>query len=92
MDLFTPCNFCSIQGQPHDIPTFGLDNMFIFQGNNAIIVGAHLRAFTINFCSIGGVLVSKFCGEAKTHEISKTQQLFMEIPPRDDSIKLLATF
>ena len=47
---------------------------------------------SVIFCSIGGVLVSKLCGEAKTHEISITQKLFLEIPPRNVLIILLAYF
>lgn len=42
----------------------------------------------VSFCSIGWCSSLKLCGEAKTH-FSKTQKLFMEIPPRDSSIKLI---
>ena len=35
------------------------------------------------------LFTSKFKGEAKIHEIFKTQKPFLEIPPRDDLIRLL---
>ena len=41
------------------------------------------------FVASNGVLVSRLCGEANTREFSKTQTSFMEIPPRDGSIKLI---
>jgi len=34
----------------------------------------------------------KFGGEARIHEISKTHKSFMEIPPRNDLIRLLTNF
>ena len=45
--------------------------------------------YLLFFVALDGVLVSKVCGETKTHELSKTQKLFLEIPPRDSSIKLI---
>lgn len=47
---------------------------------------------SVSFCSIVSVLALKFCGEARIHEISKTQKQFMEIPLRNDLIRLLASF
>jgi len=46
----------------------------------------------VRICSIGCVLATKFGGEAKIHEISKTHKLFLEIPPRHDLTKLLTNF
>ena len=45
MDMYTPCNFSNILGYPNDIPKHGMDKLPIFQGNNAISVNAHLKAF-----------------------------------------------
>ena len=45
-----------------------------------------------SFCSVGCVLAAKFGGEARIHEISKTQRSFLEIPPRKVSIRLLTIF
>ena len=42
--------------------------------------------------SIGCALAMKFCGEAKAHEISKTQKLFGEIPPGQGVIKIINIF
>ena len=42
---------------------------------------------SVSFCSIGCVLAKKFGGEDRIHVFSKTQKSFLEIPPRDDSIK-----
>ena len=52
--------------------------------------GTHssLRA-SASFCSIGCVLAMKFGGEARIHEMSKTQKSFLEIPPISDLIRLL---
>ena len=50
------------------------------------------RRGRVSFCSIECVLATKICGEAKIHEISRTQKSFQEIPPRSDSISLLANF
>ena len=47
---------------------------------------------SVSFCSIGCVLATKFGGEARMHEISKTQNSFLEIPPRYDLIILFANF
>ena len=47
---------------------------------------------SVSFCSIGCVLATKFGGEARIHEISKTQKLFLEIPPRDGLIRQLTNF
>lgn len=45
-----------------------------------------------SFCSIRCVLAAKFSGKAIRHEISKTQNSFLEIPHRDDLIRLLTNF
>ena len=42
--------------------------------------------------SIGCALAPKFCGGARTHEISKTQKSFGEIPPRLYFIKIINIF
>ena len=47
---------------------------------------------SVSFCSIECVLATKFCGEARIHEISKTQKSFKEIPRRNDLIRLLVSF
>jgi len=41
-----------------------------------------------SFCSIRCVLATKFGGETRMHEISKTYKSFLEISPRDDLIIL----
>jgi len=46
MDLFTPCNFVNIQGYPHDLLENHFDKLPTFQGNNAVSVNAHLKAFS----------------------------------------------
>lgn len=48
-----------------------------------------IKMFVLVFVASDGILVSKLCREAKTQEFFKTQKLFMEIPPRDSSIKLI---
>ena len=50
------------------------------------------NSLACSFCSIGCVLALKFCGEPRMHEISKTQILFLEIPPRNDLIRLVVNF
>lgn len=47
---------------------------------------------SVSFCSIGCVLATKFAGEARIHETSKTHKSFLEIPPRDGLIRLLTSF
>jgi len=42
--------------------------------------------------SIGCALAPKFCGGARTHEISKTQKSFGEISPRLYFIKIINIF
>lgn len=42
--------------------------------------------------SIECALAPKFCGGARTHEISKTQKSFVEIPPRWGLIKIISIF
>lgn len=42
--------------------------------------------------SIGCALAPKFCGEARTHGISKTQKSFGEIPPGLRVIKIINIF
>ena len=42
--------------------------------------------------SIICVLATKFCGEARIHVFSKTQKSFLEIPRRDDLIKIINLF
>ena len=42
--------------------------------------------------SIGCTLAPKFCGGARTHEISKTQKSFGEIPPGLYFIKVINIF
>jgi len=44
------------------------------------------------FGSIKCALILKICGEAKVHEISKTQKSFGEIPPGWRDIKIINTF
>jgi len=53
------------------------------------VVQSSRRLEGVDFCSIGCVLATKFCGEARIHVFSKTQKLFLEIPPRDDLIKII---
>ena len=49
-----------------------------------------LRGFYVEILgSIGCILALKFCGGARTHEISKTQKSFGEIPPRVKFIQLI---
>jgi len=47
---------------------------------------------SVSFCSIGCVLAMKFGGEARIHEISKTQKSFLETLLRSVSIRLLTDF
>jgi len=47
---------------------------------------------SVGFCSIRCVLALKFCGEARMHEIYKTQKSFLEILPRNDLIRSLTGF
>ena len=46
----------------------------------------------VDFCSIGCVLAMKLCGEVRMHVFSKTNKAFLEIPPRDDLIKIINRF
>ena len=56
-------------------------------------IGTHsLLRGSVSCCSITCVLATKFGGEARMLEISKTHKSFMEIPPRDDLIRLLTYF
>lgn len=47
---------------------------------------------SISFCSIGCVLATIFCGEARIHVFSNTQKSFLEIPPRDNLIRFINKF
>ena len=48
--------------------------------------------FSVDFCIIGCVLATKFGGEAKIHVFPKTQKSFLEIPTRDNLIKIINLF
>lgn len=62
-----------------------------FAGILLILLFTKTRTFfgLLVFVASDGVLVSKFCWEAETQEFFKTHTSFMEIPPRDGSIKLI---
>lgn len=51
-----------------------------------------LQLLLVSLFSIGCVLATKFDGEARIHVFSKTQKSFLEIPPRDDLIKIINLF
>ena len=57
-----------------------------------ILGGATQGLWIVDFCSIGYVLATKFGGEAAIHVFSKTQKSFLEIPPRDNLIKIINLF
>ena len=68
------------------------DDVEMMCGGNMCSTRTHssLRESVI-FCSIGCVLATKICGEIGIHEFSKTQKLFLEIPPRSGLIILLTS-
>ena len=43
--FFSPLNFATIQGSPHDVPEKAIDKLPIFHGNNAISASAHIMSF-----------------------------------------------
>ena len=47
---------------------------------------------SVSFCSISFVLATKFGGEARIHVFSKTHKSFLEIPLRDNLIKIINLF
>ena len=80
-------------GQPPDISDVtGDDAETMCCGNGCSTRTLSSLRGSVSFCSIRCVLALKFCGEARIHDISKTQKLFLEIPPRDDLIRLLVSF
>lgn len=52
----------------------------------------HSSLRSVSFCSISYVLATKFGEEARINVFSETQKSFMEIPPRDDLIKIINIF
>ena len=80
-------------GQPLDINNMTRDGAEIGYCGSRCNTRTHssLRG-SVSFCSIECFLATKICGEARIHEISKTQKQFVKIPPRSVSIRLLIVF
>ena len=67
------------------------------QRQGVALVGCSARTHSslrgsVSVCSIRCVLATKFGGEARIHVFSKTQKSFLEIPLRDDIIKIINLF
>jgi hypothetical protein len=46
-DYFSPLDSSNINGYPHAIPEKDIEKLTSFQGNNAIIDKAHIKAFSL---------------------------------------------
>jgi len=69
----------------------------MMQRHGVVSVGYSARKHSllrgsVSFCTIGCVLATKFGGEVRMLVFSKTQNLFLKIPPRDDLIKTINRF